>query len=169
MYENRIGRNVASATDTLMRTAGSSGDILDGITGINANSNEAFNNLALQEQQAKQIASQRYIDQLGVQSGYADKEFSYNQDQPYQNAMATASAMIGAGNQNKFAGWNDIAGMGASVLGAAMPSMAGIKATSPVESSMSAVAAPKSVSPTFNPATIGTMVIDPSTMKYRYQ
>ncbi len=114
LAESRIGTSAAAAFDASSAGASSSGDVLDAATKINYNTNNALLDLGVQEQQFKQNALGGYVNQLGNSAGYADKEFSYNIDQPYQNKIAAGNALVSAGGQNKFAGVDDFAGAAAS-------------------------------------------------------
>lgn len=142
ILQNRIGTNAATAMNTATQGASSSADVLDAATKINYTTNMANEDLALEEQNFKQDALGGYLNQLGNNSGYADKEFSYNIDQPYQRRAAAASALIGAGHQNKWAGIDEGLGVATDILrtGLKMPPKDGT-----------------------NPALMGKYVTDPAT------
>lgn len=163
IFENNISAAAATGLDTLTRTAGSSGDLLDGAIKLKANEMDAINDLNVAGANKQTQDIQNLQQQLGIQSGYADKEFSYNKDQPYQNAMATASAMIGAGGQNKFSGLDDIAGMGTSLLTAGLGEGASeVSRVAPVGANpINTIKAP------YNPGTMGNMIFDPATKTWR--
>lgn len=110
VQESRIGTSSATALDTATQGATSSADVLDAATKINLNTNNALLDLGVQEQRHKEGAMQNYIGQLMNNAQYADKEFSYNIDQPYQENKAKAAAMIGAGAMNMNAGVNEALG-----------------------------------------------------------
>lgn len=110
LLENRIKSGAAMAMDASMQGASSSGDVLDAASRIGANTNTSMQDLALQEAAYKDKAMAGYTQQLQNSAGYADKEFQYNVAQPYERTAAAASALIGAGNTNVFAGVDE--GMG---------------------------------------------------------
>lgn len=118
ILQNRIGSSAATAFNNATQGASSSADILDAATKINVNTNDANNNLTIQEAQFKNQAQDTYLGQLANSANYTDKEFSYNKDQPYQTTAAAASALIGSGNQNIYSGINDIGGAAVGALGA---------------------------------------------------
>jgi hypothetical protein len=111
LYENRINSSAGTAFSAASNAASSSGDVLDAATKINMNTNRAMQDLGVQEDNFTQMALGQYTDQLGKNAAYSDKEFSYNIDQPYQRRAAAASALIGAGNQNKYSGIDDAMGI----------------------------------------------------------
>lgn len=130
ILQNRIGSNAAAAMTAAREGSSSSGDVLDAVTKVGLGTNRAMQDLSLQEQNFEQNALKGYTDQLGVSAGYGDKEFNYNVAQPYARNAAAASALIGAGNQNKFSAFDDIAGMATTAMGsmAGAPSPTGIEA-----------------------------------------
>lgn len=144
VLENNISAAAATGLDNLARTTGSSGDLIDGAIKLKANEMDAINDLNVTgaNQQVQDI--QNLQQQLGIQSGYSDKEFSYNIDQPYQNKIAAGNALVNSGGQNKFAGVDEFAGVAASAA-----------------STMANPSGP------FNPGTMGNMIFDPATKTWR--
>lgn len=167
--ENRIGTSSATAMGTATQGASSSADVLDAATRINLNENNALNDLAVQEANFKQNALGGYLGELHNNATYADKEFDYNLNQPYQQKAAEASALIGAGNQNIYSGVSDIAGLGTNLLmggfgGGASGGTAtmGQKMGNPTVAAASmAGVTPSTMS--VNPGTMGKMIYDPET------
>lgn len=67
--------------------------------------NNAYLNLAAQDEQIRQKNKRRLARfKSGTKARYQDKEFEYNQNQPYQNQVAEGQALIGSGLQNIFGG-----------------------------------------------------------------
>jgi hypothetical protein len=116
IIENKINSGAATGLDNISRNTSSSGDLLDSAIKLEANKNQQIANVGLAgaQQQERDVANLQ--GQLGVQSGYADKEFQYNVTNPYERKAAAASALIQAGNQNKFGGLDNIAGVATSAL-----------------------------------------------------
>lgn len=115
-----INQSAAAAYGAAERGASSGGDLLDAATKIGLNTNQSMNQLAAQEAQYKVTSGNAYNDALMRSAAYADKEFSYNQDDPFQQKAAAASALINSGNKNIFSGLDDVAGMAASAIGSKM-------------------------------------------------
>jgi len=113
---NNISGSGAAMLGQATQAAGSSGDILDAITKINYNQGEQFSNLAAQQAAFKAQQLQAYQQQLANSAGYADKEFAYNKDQPYQQTRQEGLDLIGAGNQNIGGAVNGAASIGTSLL-----------------------------------------------------
>lgn len=116
LYENRIISNAGAAFNAASNGASSSADIIDSATKIGMNTNRAMQDLGLQEDNFTQRALGQVTDQLNNNAAYSDKEFMYNIDQPYQRKAAAASALIGAGNQNKFSAVDDLMGVATSAI-----------------------------------------------------
>lgn len=138
LYLNDIQSSQAAALESATQGASGSGDIIDAATKINANAGNSYNDFVKTRAGYKAGALQNYIGQLGNQAHYSDKEFQYNQDEPYKEKAATASALIGAGNQNIYSGIDDITGAAASAIGSmnmdpsrvsSMPNVQGITGT----------------------------------------
>lgn len=115
-----INLNAAAAYGAAERGASSGGDLLDAATKIGLNTNQSMGQLAAQEAQYKITSGNAYNDALMKSAAYTDKEFSYNQDDPFQQKAAAASALINSGNKNIFSGLDDVAGMASSVIGSKM-------------------------------------------------
>lgn len=67
-----------------------------------------INQLNMADAQARTNNLQNLQGAYGILEQYQDKRFDINQMQPYQDAMAAASALTGASMQNKMAGTEDI-------------------------------------------------------------
>ena len=66
------------------------------------------NQLNMADAQARINNLQSLGSAYGILAGYQDKKFDINKMQPYDNAMAAASALTGASMQNKMTGTEDI-------------------------------------------------------------
>lgn len=112
---NNISAVGANAFDNLTQGASSSGDLLDGITKIQATQDMSLNDLAIQEAAFKQQQLDDYQRQLATGAGYSDREFGYNYDQPYQDRAAAGNALIEAGNANLGAAIGEGAALGTAI------------------------------------------------------
>lgn len=112
---NNISASSANAMDNVVQAASSGADVLDGISKINFNEGLQTNDLAAQQAAFKNQQLNQYQNQLVNSAQYADKEFAYNQDSPYQERAAAASALIGAGNVNTGNGINNLSSLATTV------------------------------------------------------
>lgn len=115
LMENKIDANTSNAIAAIQQSGNSSADIINSISGINGQQNDAYNNLGVQgatRYDALQgnvnnalLTSAQYKDRAyDINSGNKQAEFEYNQNQPYQARAAAASALTGAGQQNIYNG-----------------------------------------------------------------
>ena len=65
---------------------------------------EAYRNMLSMDAQQRQANEKALQDTRGVVAGFKDKEFEYNEALPYQQTMAAAEGMTGAGMQNIMTG-----------------------------------------------------------------
>jgi len=160
---NNVSSAGATALDNITQAASSGADVLDGISKVQYNEGLQTNDIATQEAAYKKQQLGQYQDQLANSAQYADKEFSYNKDAPYQTTAAAASALIGAGNTNVGNSVNNLGSLATTIglnggfngksentnqLGSLPSSAAGIKV---------------------NPGMGGKMVWDPYTKKLKVQ
>lgn len=113
---DNIKASTANGLDMVKEAASSSGDIIDGITKLNFSEGQNLNKLAGQEAAYKQKQLENLNNQLTTAAEYADKEFAYNYDRPYQQNMADANALIAAGGMDKANGINSLANIATSSL-----------------------------------------------------
>ena len=70
----------------------------------------AVNQMNIADANFRVAGQERLMGAYNILAQYQDKEFDYNKAQPYDNAMAAASALTGASMQNRMAGTEDILG-----------------------------------------------------------
>lgn len=115
LMENKIDANTSNAIAAVQQSGNSSADIINSISGINGQQNDAYNNLGIAGAQRYDqmqgnvnnalLTSAQYKDRAyDINSGNKQAEFEYNQNQPYQARAAAASALTGAGQQNIYNG-----------------------------------------------------------------
>lgn len=115
LMENKIDANTSNAIAGIQQSGNSSADIINSISGINGQQNDAYNNLGIAGVQRYDqmqgnvnnalLTSAQYKDRAyDINSGNRQAEFEYNQNQPYQARAAAASALTGAGQQNIYNG-----------------------------------------------------------------
>lgn len=113
--QSQIESNISGGVQTGIRAAKESGDpvaMMATISALNANQNQAYNQLGVQGAQFKQQNMANLQNVLGNYGQYQDKAFGYNKDEPYRNKAAAAEALKGSGIQNIASGLSDAAGIG---------------------------------------------------------
>lgn len=158
MAENNISSASANAYDELTQGASSSGDIIDGLSKINYNEGQQLNDLSAQQAAFKAQQLQDLQQQLGIGAQYSDKEFAYNQDQPYRETAAEASALIGAGNAN----------IGNAINGASSLATSALLDQFGRNNGTSSTTASNPTNSSFNPVLNQKMVYDPYLKKMRF-
>lgn len=132
LMENKIDANTSNAIAAVQQSGNSSADIINSISGINGQQNDAYNNLGVQgatRYDALQgnvnnalLTSAQYKDRAyDINSGNKQAEFEYNQNQPYQARAAAASALTGAGQQNIYNGIQGASNIGTMMAANAQP------------------------------------------------
>jgi hypothetical protein len=81
-------------------SARSSTDLIAGLSNLNQNQNNAFNNLALQNYGQRVQGMNALGSANQALAGYRDRNFEYNVNQPYNQAVQSLLAQTQAGNQN---------------------------------------------------------------------
>jgi len=99
-YIDNVMRSQQASLDAMGdRKAG-----LAGLAGVQQTAVDAYRNMLSMDAQQRQANEQALQNTRGVVAGFRDKSFDYNQAQPYQETMAAAEAMTGAGMQNIMGG-----------------------------------------------------------------
>lgn len=108
--EEQIDRSSTNTLAEMIRVSDNPGDILNRAMQLNQNRNDQIAGLGVQGAQMKRDAQFALADFQRLLASYRDKEFEYNENAPYQAAMASASALRGASNQNLNSGLTDLSG-----------------------------------------------------------
>jgi hypothetical protein len=114
--ENNIGANNASSMNAAMQAGGSSSDILAAMSGINQNTNNQYNNLAMQGVEMQMQNKDRLAQSNETMADYKQQEFDYNKNQPYELAVMRKRALETAANANRDSANNDTHEAGMSML-----------------------------------------------------
>lgn len=115
MQDNLSGQT-AGAVRSIKEAGGSGPEKLAAIAGAYGSQMNQSRNLGVQNAQA-QVQNQRGLQsQLGVQAGYQDKAWQWNQQDPYVQAMAASQRLREGANQNIYGGLKGMAG--AAMMGA---------------------------------------------------
>ena len=129
--ERGMEQNIQQGTNQLLRGLQASRSGLRGISGVASQQNQSYQNLAMMDAQARQSATQNYLnfqnqasaeqygmqqDQIGLNNAFAAQQLGiYNQGQDQINAL------YGAAQQNMNEGWNtvgDAFGVASKIVGA---------------------------------------------------
>ncbi len=123
IMEQKLGANTSNATAGVMESGKDSGDILNTISRIYSNQNDATNNLgataAKNYQDLVQKKDSDVANALLTSAAYKDRKYSEelgrykemfqgNQLDPYNQSAAAASALRNASGQNAYGGVNDL-------------------------------------------------------------
>ena len=99
-YIDNVVRSQQASLDAMGDRKGG----LAGLASVHQRSIDAYRNMLSMDAQQRQANEQALQNTRGVVAGFRDKAFDYNQAQPYQETMAAAEAMTGAGMQNIMGG-----------------------------------------------------------------
>lgn len=140
-YVDNVMRSQQASLDAMGDRKGG----LAGLAGVQQTAIDAYRNMLSMDAQQRQANEQALQNTRGVVAGFKDKEFDYNQAQPYDQTMAAAEGMIGSGIQNTFGGIQAGSQMGldAVMFNQYMNGIGGSGGTT----------APPSVTPTTSPMT----------------
>lgn len=120
IMENKIEANSGFAIKAAAQ-AGNPTDVLTAIQGVQANQNDAYNNLGLAAA-GRVDANRAKLDQvLGQKSDFQQKMWQVNEFDPYDADMKAASALKNASGLNQHGAIKDVAGAAGIVAGAMMP------------------------------------------------
>lgn len=112
-YVDSLQQNLA----TSLRGLSSRKSGISGISRLNQTQNQAYQNLLAMDAQARQENQGTAMDARNVMAGYKDKQFQFNQVDPYNAKIDEGQALYGAGLQNIFGGLNTAGGIGQMALG----------------------------------------------------
>ena len=108
--QNQIQANSANSISHLQKASKSTADIINGVGAIQAQENRSLTDLYLQSLSYKDRARNRQMQALSGLANAQNQAWEYNQQQPYEYAMASKSALLGAGLQTSM---DAVAGIGA--------------------------------------------------------
>lgn len=112
---NNIGTNAATAFNRGVQGASSGGDVLDLATKIAYGTGQQQNQLMLQNAQGKERALGGYLD-ANVSVGQERQNANAYKRQQYQQQLAEAAALYGAGDQNINNAITGVSSIGTSLL-----------------------------------------------------
>jgi len=114
---NALDENFSEQVGAIGQTATDSSQMLAALTAAGAARNRASVQLDNNAISQKQNDLNSLLSASHTYSQYKDKEWQWNKQQPYQDAMLAASSLIKAGKENKYGALNEVANVGTSLLG----------------------------------------------------
>jgi hypothetical protein len=118
--ENQLGAQSARATNQILNTGGSTGEIISGLAKVDENARNSTNDLAFQGAQLNQQNKMMLNDVLSNVSQEQKELFDYNTNQPYQTKALKKQALLDASSRNTdnaLSSLQDIAGNVGNAVG----------------------------------------------------
>jgi len=116
ILEDRLRGSTAGAVRATEEVATSPASRLAAITATYGKEMEGMEDIAMADTQARLEAANRLSRAYGAMADYEDKEFAVNKQAPFEDTMAAASALTGAGMQNVQGSLEGLSRAGASAL-----------------------------------------------------
>lgn len=104
LAKSNIEQAGASQWSRARESASSGSDLLGFLAAQGVGQNRSMNQLAAQNQSYQSTMQQRLQQMLLNKAGWKDKEFQYNQAQPYAESQTAANVLTEGGIQNIFGG-----------------------------------------------------------------
>lgn len=112
---NNLDRNMAGAMSTITQGASSSGDILDAVTKLSSNQDDAVANLGIQEAMNKDAMFGQVLDANVAAGSELVRKNQYDQ-QKYQEKLQEKAALNNAAAQNKFSAFDSLSKAAGTML-----------------------------------------------------
>lgn len=116
ILEDRLRSSTADAVRATEEVATSPASRLAAITATYGQEMEGMEDIAMADAQARLEAANRLARAYGAMADYEDREFDINKQRPFEESMAAASALTGAGMQNVQGALEGISRAGAAAL-----------------------------------------------------
>jgi hypothetical protein len=116
ILEDRLRGSTAGAVRATEEVATSPASRLAAITATYGKEMEGMEDIAMADTQARLEAANRLSRAYGAMADYEDKEFAVNKQAPFEDTMAAASALTGAGMQNVQGSLEGLSRAGAAAL-----------------------------------------------------
>ena len=116
ILEDRLRSSTAGAVRATEEVATSPASRLAAITATYGKEMEGMEDIAMADTQARLEAANRLSRAYGAMADYEDREFDINEQRPFEDTMAAASALTGAGMQNVQGSLEGLSRAGAAAL-----------------------------------------------------
>jgi hypothetical protein len=116
ILEDRLRSSTAGAVRATEEVATSPASRLAAITATYGQEMEGMEDIAMADTKARLDAANRLARAYGTMADYEDREFDINKQRPFEDTMAAASALTGAGMQNVQGALEGISRAGAAGL-----------------------------------------------------
>jgi hypothetical protein len=114
IMEGRLGQNTAKGIAEMRNVAANPADLASNVAKLYASQNQGLQDIGMKAGQ-NWLGQQGQLNQaLSRLGNYQDRQFEYNQNQPYQAAKGAESALRQASYENLYSGLSDI---GSTVAG----------------------------------------------------
>lgn len=113
IMEEKLGRTTSNAIADLKNVSSNPSQLGANVAKLYANQLGNVNQLGIQAAQNQQANQRNLMNQLNLMGGYEDKQWNFNQFQPYQDKMAASSALREGAYRNLMSAGRDIASAGA--------------------------------------------------------
>jgi hypothetical protein len=120
LMENKLNEGMSSDINAIRQTGGSATNQLAAIAGLNANRNNAINDLNIKAAQFRSNALDKLAGARDVLANYKDQEFDYNKNQEFQYNRMKKNMLLNAGNQNINTGIGQLGKLGGQMMGMGM-------------------------------------------------
>jgi hypothetical protein len=118
LMEGRLGQNTAKGIAEMRNVAANPADLASNVAKLYASQNQGLQDIGMKAGQ-NWLGQQGQLNQALLRLGnYQDKQFEYNQNQPYQAAKGAESALRQASYENLYSGLSDVGGLVAGGLSA---------------------------------------------------
>lgn len=114
--ESQAYSRIGTAYSNYLRSAGDTSNSLGGLASAQANTNRAYNDLAVSSANHQEGDRARLMSNLGTYAQYQDAQFQMNQYAPYADKYNEGRERIGAGQQNLFGGLNGLSSVAMQFL-----------------------------------------------------
>jgi hypothetical protein len=116
ILEDRLRSSTAGAVRATEEVATSPASRLAAITATYGQEMEGMEDIAMADTKARLDAANRLARVYGTMADYEDREFDINEQRPFEDTMAAASALTGAGMQNVQGSLEGLSRVGAAGL-----------------------------------------------------
>lgn len=114
LMEARLGQNTSKGIAEMKNVAANPADLASNIAKLYASQNQGLQDIGMRAGQNWQNQQGQLAQMLQTLGHYQDKQFDYNENQPYQAAKGAESALRQASFENVYAG---LSGLGNTAAG----------------------------------------------------
>jgi hypothetical protein len=117
LTENKLNAGMASDINAIRETGGGGTNMLAAIAGLNANRNNAVNDLGIESANMRLGAMDRLSGARDMLANYKDQAFDYNQNQEFQYKRMKKNMLQNAGDENMYGAMEGLGSIGGQMMG----------------------------------------------------